>query len=167
MPEQMDARFRGHSKSIGQRMERGPDALLPSPLVSYDACDRRTGRVSSLSLVRYRTNDYSVSVAYGHRVVLVSGYVVQVVIGCGAGAIASHPRSYERDDFVYDPIHYLPLLVQKIGAFDQAGSTTGVGSPRPAPSIDSMTEDTGESANCNREWHRGLIAFDKKCQGMT
>ena len=32
-----------------------------------------------------------------------------------------HPlRSYERDDFVYDPIYYLPLLGQKIGAVDQA-----------------------------------------------
>ena len=31
--------------------------------------------MSSLSLVRYRTNDYSVPVAYGHRDVLVRGYV--------------------------------------------------------------------------------------------
>ena len=64
----------------------------------------------SLSLVRYRTNDYSAPVAYGHREVLVRGYVDQVVISCGAEVIARHPRSYEQDDFVFDPIHYLPRL---------------------------------------------------------
>ena len=88
--------------------------------ITPDACDRQAGRVSSLSLVRYRTNDYSVPVAYGHRDVLVRGYVNEVVISCGSEVIAKHPRSYERDDFVYDPIHYLPLLEQKIGALDQA-----------------------------------------------
>ena len=118
--ERMDATLRGHSESIGQGMERDLDTLLPSPPVPYDACDRQAGRVSSLSLVRYRTNDYSVPVAYGHRDVLVRGYVDEVVISCGSEVIAKHPRSYELDDFVYDPIHYLPLLERKPGALDQA-----------------------------------------------
>ena len=112
----MDVRLRGHSETIGQRMERDLEALLPLPAAPYDACDKQAGRVSSLSLVRYRTNDYSVPVAYGHRDVLVSGYVDQVVISCGAEVIARHKRSYERDDFVFDPIHYLPLLERKPGA---------------------------------------------------
>ena len=123
--ERMDATLRGHSESIGQRMERDLDALLPLPSVPYDACDKQAGRVSSLSLVRYRTNDYSVPVAYGHRDVLVRSYVDEVVISCGSEVIATHPRSYERDDFVYDPIHYLPLLEQKIGALDQAAPLQG------------------------------------------
>ena len=118
--ERMDARLRGHAESTLQRMERDLDALLPLLPVPYDACDRQAGRVSSLSLVRYKTNDYSVPVAYGHRDVLLRGYVDEVVISCGSEIIARHPRSYERDDFVYDPIHYLPLLEQKIGALDQA-----------------------------------------------
>ena len=118
--ERMDARLRGHTESIGQRMERDLDALLPLTSAPYDACDKQAGRVSSLSLVRYRTNDYSVPVAYGHRDVLVRGYVDRVVISCGSEVIAEHPRSYERDDFVYDPIHYLPLLERKTGALDQA-----------------------------------------------
>ena len=123
--ERMDARLRGHSESIGQRMERDLEALLPLPAVPHDACDKQAGRVSTLSLVRYRTNDYSTPVAYGHRDVLVRGYVDEVVISCGSEVIASHPRSYERDDFVYDPIHYLPLLEQKTGALDQAAPLQG------------------------------------------
>ena len=124
-PERMDARLRGHSESIGQRMERDLDGLMPLPAVAYDACEKQAGRVSSLSLVRYRTNDYSVPVAYGHREVLVRGYVDQVVISCGSEVIARHPRSYQRDDFVYDPIHYLPLLEQKTAALDQAAPLQG------------------------------------------
>ena len=79
---------------------------LALPAVPYDASDKHVSRVSSLSLVRYRTNDYSVPVAYGHREVVVRGYVGEVVISNGAEVIARHPRSYERDDFVFDPIHY-------------------------------------------------------------
>ena len=123
--ERMDARLRGHTETIGQRMELDLDALLPLPAVPYDACEKQGGRVSSLSLVRYRTNDYSAPVAYGHRDVLVRGYVDEVVISCGSEVIARHPRSYERDDFVYDPIHYLPLLEQKTGALDQAAPLQG------------------------------------------
>ena len=75
--------------------------------------------------MRYRGNDYSVPTAYGHREVLIRGYVDEVVISCGAEVIARHPRSYEREDFVFDPLHYLALLEQKIGALDQAAPLVG------------------------------------------
>ena len=121
----MDSVLRGHDETIGQRMERDLEARLPLPAVPYDACDKQASRVSSLSLVRYKTNDYSAPVAFGHRDVLVKGYVAEVVISCGAEVIARHPRSYERDDFVFDPIHYLPLLEQKTAALDQAAPLQG------------------------------------------
>ena len=74
------ARLRGHKETIGERLERDRQVLLPLPPAPYDACDKRPGRASSLSLVRYRSNDYSVPVAYGHREVLIRGYVDEVVI---------------------------------------------------------------------------------------
>ena len=52
-----------------------------------------------------------------------SGYVDQVVISSGAEVM--HPRSYEQDDFVFDPIHYLPLLERKTAALDQAAPLQG------------------------------------------
>ena len=91
--ERMERRLRGHKETIGERMVRDIDVLLPLPSTPYDASDKHTTRVSSLSLVRYRTNDYSVPVAYGHREVLVRGYVGEVVISCGAEVIARHRRS--------------------------------------------------------------------------
>ena len=56
---------------------------------------------------------------------MVRGYVGEVVISCGAEVIAQHRRSYERDDFVFDPVHYLPLLERKTGALDQAAPLAG------------------------------------------
>jgi IstB-like ATP binding protein len=112
--DRLSDRLRGHALSIGERLERDLAALQPRPPVPYDACDRRPARVSSLSLVRYERNDYSVPTAYGHRPVLVQGYVEEVVIACGTKVIARHQRSYAREDFIFDPLHYLARLT---GAF--------------------------------------------------
>ena len=48
------------------------------------------------------------------------GYVHEVTIACGSEVIARHPRSYEREAVVYDPLHYLALLEHKTRALDQA-----------------------------------------------
>ena len=117
--------LRGHDETIGERLKRDLAALqmpLPAP---YDACEKVATTVSSLSLVRYRLNDYSVPTSYGHRDVLVRGYVHEVVISCGAEVIARHPRSYERQDFVFEPLHYLALIEQKTNALDQAAPLAG------------------------------------------
>ncbi len=121
----LDDRLRGHDETIGERMTRDLVAFHDLPPTPYDACEKQAGRVSSLSLVRYRGTDYSVPTAWGHREVVIRGYVHEVVISCGAEIIARHVRSYEREDFVFDPLHYLALLEQKIGALDQAAPLAG------------------------------------------
>jgi transposase len=117
--------LRGHGETIGKRLQRDLEAMAPLPPAPFEACDQATGRVSSQALVRYKTNDYSVPVAYGHRDVWIRGYVDKVVIGCGGEVVTRHPRCYGREDMVFDPIHYLPLLEQKIGALDQAAPLAG------------------------------------------
>ena len=121
----MGDRLRGHHETIGERLESDLAALrrpLPPP---YDACEKLGTSVSSLSLVRYRRNDYSVPTSYGHREVIVRGYVQEVVIACGTEVVARHRRSYEREDFVFDPLHYLALIERKINALDQAAPLAG------------------------------------------
>ncbi len=118
-------RLRRHTETIGERFARDRAALLPLPPVPYEACDTRPTRVTSLSLVRYRRNDYSVPTAYGHRDVMVKGYVDVVVIVCGSEEIARHRRSYRREELIFDPLHYLALLERKTGALDQAAPLTG------------------------------------------
>jgi transposase len=118
-------RLRGHRETIGERFERDRAVLLALPAARFEACDKTTARVSSISLVRYRTNDYSVPTKYGHRQVLVKAYVHRIVVVAGCEVIAEHQRSYEREVMVYDPLHYLALLEHKSRALDQAAPLAG------------------------------------------
>ena len=70
----MGDKLRGHNKTIGERFVADVAQLQPLPAVAYDASDKQTVRVSSLSLVRYRGNDHSVPTAFDHQEVLVRGY---------------------------------------------------------------------------------------------
>ena len=76
--------LRGHRETIGERLVRDLAAMAAAAAAApFEACAQAPGQVSSQSLVRYETNDYSVAVDYGHRDVWVRGYVDRVVIGCG------------------------------------------------------------------------------------
>jgi transposase len=111
------------------RPAKGNDKGKVEGLVGYarrnEACEKISTRVNSLSLVRYRANDYSVPTQYGHRQVWVKGYVHEVVITCSSDVIARHERSYEREAVVFDPLHYLALIEQKTRALDQAAPLAG------------------------------------------
>ena len=123
--KRQDDVVRGHSETIGERLMRDLDTLMALPPTPYDACEKVSTRATSISMVRYRTNDYSVPTAFAHHEVQVRGYIHEVVIGCGAAVIARHARSYEKADMIFDPMHYLPLLEQKVGALDQAAPLQG------------------------------------------
>ncbi len=123
--KRQDDVVRGHGESIGERLLRDLDTLMVLPATPYDACEKVSTRATSTSMIRYRNNDYSVPVAFAHHEVQVRGYVHEVVIGCGAEIIARHRRSYDKADMVFDPMHYLPLLEQKVGALDQAAPLQG------------------------------------------
>jgi transposase len=111
-----------HSETIGERLVADTAALGPLPVVPLEPCEKRSGRVSSTALVRYRTNDYSVPTRYGFQDVVVKGFVDEVVILCGGEEIARHARSYGTGVFVADPLHYLALIETKPGALDQAAA---------------------------------------------
>lgn len=82
-------------------------------------------RICPRTVVRDKTSDYSVPVAFGHRDVRIRAHVDRVVIGCGGEVIAQHARSHDREDMILDPIHYLPLPERKIAAFEQAAPLAG------------------------------------------
>ena len=47
-------------------------------------------------------------------------YPFHIEIVADNQVIASHPRSYDRQQEILDPLHYLPLLAQRPGAFEHA-----------------------------------------------
>jgi transposase len=114
-----------HAETIGERLGADLAALRELPAVPLEPCEKRAARVSSMALVRYRTNDYSVPTTYGFQEVVVKGFVDEVVILCGGAEIARHQRCYGEGTFVADPLHYLALIETKPGALDQAAALQG------------------------------------------
>jgi transposase len=113
------------ARTIGERLLADRAVFRKLPATPFEACHKVATSASSQALVRYRTNDYSVPTRYGYRDVLVKGFVDVVVVFCDGAEIARHPRCYERDDYVFEPRHYLALLEQKPGALDQAAPLQG------------------------------------------
>jgi transposase len=110
----------GKELTIGELLEQERPMFLPLPDKPYDACRTEHRRASSLSLVRFQNNSYSVPVEYAYQEVTVKAYVHQVKICHKDEVIAAHQRCYEKDEFIFEPLHYLPLLERKPKALDGA-----------------------------------------------
>ncbi len=93
-------------------------AFWALPPVRFDACRKTGTRVSSLSLVRFDRNDYSVPVCQAFEEVVVKGYADRVEISRRGELIARHARRWGQGELSLDPIHYLALLERKPGALD-------------------------------------------------
>jgi len=118
--QRLSLKAAGHTQTIGERLDQERPSFRPLPPVPFEACRVEERRVTSLSLVRFQTASYSVPVAYAYREVIVKAYVDRIVICHKDTLIACHVRSYQKNDFVFDPVHYLPLLERKPGALDGA-----------------------------------------------
>jgi transposase len=118
--EDLGRRLRGKTAAKGQLLVEDRAAFLPLPAAAFDACRMQSTVANSESLVRFDDNDYSVPVAYAHHPVVVRGYMDRVEVGCRKQVIAVHPRCWERERQIFDPLHYLPLLERKAGGLDHA-----------------------------------------------
>lgn len=83
---------------------------------SFDGYVEEMVRVSSTCLVRVDYNRYSVPAAFAGKVVSVRRSAEQVRIVHDQDTIAAHARRFGRDQLVFDPWHYLPVLEKKPGA---------------------------------------------------
>jgi len=110
--------LRGQKASKALLLGEDQAAFLPLPQVPFDACHKVRAHATSLSLVRFDTNDYSVPTAYAHHDLLVKGYVDRVEVCCADQVIAQHERCWGREQVVLEPVHYLALLLRKPGALD-------------------------------------------------
>ena len=70
--------------------------------------------------MRFDTNSYSVPVKYAHRQITVVATVDEVRLVYDDRLVARHPRSWRKEQYLYNPIHYLALLERKPGGFDHA-----------------------------------------------
>lgn len=83
---------------------------------SFDGYTERTASVSGHCLVRFDTNDYSVSCRYARSPVSLRAYADRIVITDGKEVIAEHERCFDKHQKRFCIWHYLPLFEQRPGA---------------------------------------------------
>lgn len=118
--DDLQRRLRGKTLTKGQLLPEDRAAFRKLPSAPFDACRIQTGQADSESLVRFDNNDYSAPVEYAHHPVVIKGYVDTVEIGYGPKVIARHPRCWEKEKQIFEPMHYLPLAERKPGSLDYA-----------------------------------------------
>ena len=96
--------------------------LRALPAHDYACCRCVEATLTPYSQVIVETNRYSVPVAQACRRLTVKLYPFQVEIydPTQPVALAVHERCYQRDQDIFDPLHYLPLLQQRPRAFEYA-----------------------------------------------
>ena len=82
----------------------------------FDGFHAVPASISKTCLVRFDNNKYSVAASALGRPIEVQAYADRIVIRQDGRIVAEHPRSFGRGETVYDPWHYVPVLVRKPGA---------------------------------------------------
>ena len=82
----------------------------------FDGFHAVPASVSKTCLVRFDSNKYSVAARAVGRPVEVHAYADRIVIRQDGEIVAEHARRFGRDQTVYDPWHYVPVLARKPGA---------------------------------------------------
>ena len=82
----------------------------------FDGFVEKAVRATTTCLIMADHNRYSVDARAAGRMVLVRSHAERIVVLCNDAVVAEHPRQFRRDQVIYDPWHYLPVLMRKPGA---------------------------------------------------
>jgi transposase len=117
---ELSRQLRGKEKTKGELLEEERACMLSIPKHRFEARRIEKVRASSLSLVRFDRNDYSVPTAYAHHPVTAVGSIDEVKLVVDDRLVARHERCWKKHKVRFDPVHYLALLERKPGALDFA-----------------------------------------------
>lgn len=94
--------------------------LTPLPAHAFACCISRQVTLNGYSQVTFETNRYSVPSHLARKQMVLRAYPFHIEIVADNQVIANHTRCYDRQQEILDPLHYLPLLAQRPGAFEHA-----------------------------------------------
>ena len=114
----LERKLRGNHDVKSVLLEEERLAMLPLPQNPFEARRTEPCQASSLSLVRFDCNDYSVPTQYAHQAVMAVGGIEKVRFLVRDDVVAEHSRGWDKENVHYDPVHYLALLERKPGALD-------------------------------------------------
>jgi len=107
-PEQID-------RTIWQVFEAERPQLVPIGS-RFDGFRAMQASVSKTCLVRFDSNTYSVASRAVGRPVEIQAYAERIVIRQDGVVVGDHVRCSGRNQTIYDPWHYVPVLARKPGA---------------------------------------------------
>jgi transposase len=118
--QDLDRPVRGKPGTAATLLLEDRAGFLSLPARSFEARRLTQASADGQSLVRFDTNAYSVPTRYARRRLTVVATVDEVRMIHEDRLVARHPRCWERERSLFDPVHYLALLERKPGGFDFA-----------------------------------------------
>jgi hypothetical protein len=113
------ARAHRHPEQRDRTVWEAFEAERPS-LVRYagrfDGFHAVTAAVSKTCLVRFDNNKYSVMASAVGRPVEIRAYAERIELRQDGRVVGEHRRCFGREQMVFDPWHYVPVLARKPGA---------------------------------------------------
>lgn len=102
-------------QTIWEAFEAERGSLVPYA-GRFDGFHAVTASVSKTCLVRFDNNKYSVMASAVGRPVEIRAYADRIELRQDGRVVGEHPRNFGRDQTVYAPWHYVPVLARKPGA---------------------------------------------------
>ena len=155
----MDRRLRGHSAIKRDLLEEDRYAMQPLPPAHFEACRTVATGINSQLLVRFDHNDYSAPLEYAFRKITVKGFVSHIEICHYNMIIAVHKRCWDKEQQIFDPLHYLPLLERKPGSLPYAKPLQKLALPQCFAILQARLE--AEQTDGRREYIRVLRLLEK------
>src|SRR5258708_17922614 len=152
---------RGRSAAKAELLKEDQAAFVALTPVPFTACRVASTTASSLSLVRFDDNDYSVPVHCAHHPIVVKGFMQRVALCRKAEVVATHRRIWEKEQVRFEPLHYLALLERKPGALDHARPLEGWPLPECFALLRRRLELELEGGQGTREYIRVLRLLEK------
>jgi transposase len=119
--QQADERtVHGQPQPVGAAWQEEHPLIRALPAHDFACCAAHELHVNKYSQVQFETNRYSVPTDQAYRTVTLRAYPFRIEILYHDQVLATHARSYAREQEIIDPLHYLPLLEQRPGAFEHA-----------------------------------------------
>ncbi|MCB0171949.1 MAG: IS21 family transposase [Anaerolineae bacterium] len=112
----------GQSQTVHQAWQQERPHLRPLPAYEFDYATTKKVSLNGYGQVVVETNRYSVPAdqAAAQLVVKIYPFAIKIFRPNDPEPIAHHPRCYGHKQDVFDPLHYLPLLQHRPGAFQHA-----------------------------------------------
>jgi len=110
----------GQTQTIGERFEIDKRHAVELPRHRFDPCISRSVLIDKYQTATFENNRYSVPKWAAFLTASVKGYVDRVEIIQSDRVIARHARSYKKDHWIVEPLHYVAALSVRPHALDHS-----------------------------------------------